>query len=78
MRNLGWEERPLGKGLIMYCIDQVQHLPGLYSRYRERLDEARREAVQLRTERKVREALVAREVRGAQVQHERRRVPGKI
>lgn len=78
MRNLGWEERPLGKGLIMYCVDQVQYLPGLYARYRERLDEARREAVQLRTERKVREALVAREVRGAQVQHERRRVPGKI
>lgn len=64
MHNSGWEERPLGKALIMYCVDQVQYLPGLYCRYWERLDEARREAVHLRTERKVREALVAKEVRG--------------
>lgn len=63
MRTSWWDERPLGKGLIIHCVDQVQYLPGLYNRYRERLDEARREAVQLRTERKVREALAARQGR---------------
>lgn len=59
MDKSGWEDRPLGKEVAMYLVDQVQHLPGLHKRYWERLDEARREAVQLRTDRKVREALGA-------------------
>lgn len=63
MGKSGWENRPLDKGSAMYCVDQVRYLPGLYYRYRERLDEARREAVQLRTERKVREALEASKMR---------------
>lgn len=63
MGKSGWEIRPLVKELAMSCVDQVQYLPGLYDRYRERLDEARREAVHLRTERKVREALWARRER---------------
>lgn len=58
-----WEERPLGRELLMYCVDQVRYLPGLHKRYWERLDEASMAAVSSRTEKKVREALGAGAVR---------------
>lgn len=51
------EKVKLNEKGTLHCVDQVQYLPGLHERYWGRLDEARREAVRLRTERRVREAL---------------------
>lgn len=53
------EEEALSReSLALYCVVQVQHLPRLHERYWGRLDEARREAVRLRTDRRVREAML--------------------
>lgn len=46
----------LNQRVALFCVDQVQYLAGLHARYWGRLDGARREAVRLRTERRVREA----------------------
>lgn len=56
-------ERALEDAVVSYCAGQVQHLPGLHERYWARLDEARRDAVRLRTERRMREATGVRELR---------------
>lgn len=63
MGQVEWGNRPLGKEKAMYCVDKVQYLPGLHKRYGARLDEATREAVRSRTERRLSEALKAAEVR---------------
>lgn len=47
------ERRPLCRRVALYCVDQVRYLPGLHRRYWDRLDEARRETVWRRTERRV-------------------------
>lgn len=49
-------DRPLPMEVALYYVNQVRYLPGLRQRYWARLDEARREAVRLRTGRRVREA----------------------
>ncbi|ROW11944.1 hypothetical protein VPNG_05216 [Cytospora leucostoma] len=58
--NFGWEkqvtDRPLPVEVALYYVNQVRYLPGLRARYLARLDEARRDAVRLRTGRRVREA----------------------
>lgn len=58
-----WGERPLKEERVLYCVDQVRYLPGLHERYWGRLDEVRRAAVGMRTERRVKEALGAGKVR---------------
>lgn len=49
-------ERPITKEIALYCVNRVRYLPGLRKRYWDRLDEARREAVRSRTEKRVRDA----------------------
>lgn len=51
--------------VALFCVDQVQYLAGLHERYWGRLDEARREAVRLRTERRLREAMEAQQVQAS-------------
>lgn len=47
----------MGCEVEMFLVDQVRFLPVLFERYWGRLDEARRAAVGMRTERRVEEAL---------------------
>ncbi|KAF3766588.1 hypothetical protein M406DRAFT_68908 [Cryphonectria parasitica EP155] len=57
------QARPQGSFMVeVHLVDQVRHLPGLHRRYWARLDDVRREALKLRTERRVRDAFTMADI----------------